>query len=135
VFTADGKFKKLEDHSKNGYRDNTEFIDRSLLPSLQTIIAESEKPPVIIVMGDHGPPPGKNASAADRMKNLNAYFVNQETAADLYPTITPVNSFRVIFNHYFGENYPLLEDASYHAYKLKQLGKVDIMENTCAPAE
>ena len=31
----------------------------------------------------------------------------------LYPTISPVNTFRVLFNTYFGTNYPLLEDVSY----------------------
>jgi hypothetical protein len=30
-----------------------------------------------------------------------------------YPSITPVNSFRVIFNHYFNLNYELLPDKSY----------------------
>jgi hypothetical protein len=33
--------------------------------------------------------------------------------SQIYPTITPVNTFRLIFNIYFGGNYPLLEDKSY----------------------
>jgi hypothetical protein len=31
----------------------------------------------------------------------------------LYPTMTPVNEFRMIFNLYFGSNLPLLPDRSY----------------------
>lgn len=33
----------------------------------------------------------------------------------LYPAISPVNSFRVIFNSQFGTEYPLLPDRSYFA--------------------
>ncbi len=33
----------------------------------------------------------------------------------LYPTITPVNTFRVVFDGYFGGNYGLLEDTSYYS--------------------
>jgi hypothetical protein len=31
----------------------------------------------------------------------------------LYKSISPVNTFRVIFNEYFGGNYELLDDRSY----------------------
>jgi hypothetical protein len=31
----------------------------------------------------------------------------------LYPTITPVNTFRLVFNDYFGGRYELLPDISY----------------------
>src|SRR5258706_5061927 len=56
VFTPDGQFRYPKAPKKNGYRDNVEFIDKSILPDIQAILAESEKPPVIILMGDHGPP-------------------------------------------------------------------------------
>jgi hypothetical protein len=131
VFTADGKFKKAEDQGRNGYSDNAEFIDRQILPAIQSIVSKSAQPPIIVLMGDHGPPPGKHATREDRMKNLNAYLVSPETAADLYESITPVNSFRVIFNHYFGKSYPILPDISYYAYKPKQLNNAEVMQNIC----
>jgi hypothetical protein len=31
----------------------------------------------------------------------------------LYPTISPVNSFRLVFNSYFGGKYDMLDDATY----------------------
>jgi hypothetical protein len=135
VFTADGKFKSREDRSRNGYGDNAKFIDQNILASLQSMIAASPAPPVIVLMGDHGPPTGKYATREDRMKILNAYYVDKQTGADLYDSITPVNSFRVIFNDYFGESYPLLEDVSHYAYKLKQLKSAPIVANTCPPSK
>jgi len=31
----------------------------------------------------------------------------------LYPTISPVNTFRLVFNKYFGGKYDMLKDVSY----------------------
>lgn len=69
------------------------------------------------------------------MKILNAYYVDKQTGADLYDSITPVNSFRIIFNDYFGESFPLLDDVSHYAYKLKQLNSAPIVRNTCTPTK
>jgi hypothetical protein len=132
IFTADGNFRYPEDTSRNGYRDNVAFIDSNILMSIRAILDRSENPPVILLMGDHGPPPGRFATQEDRLKILNAYYVNDAVKEKLYDSISPVNSFRLILNEYFQTDYPLLEDISYSAYKLKQLGDVDIIENTCS---
>jgi hypothetical protein len=132
VFTPSGDFRYPDDPTKNGYRDNAMFIDTQILPILHEVIAQSEKPPVIILMGDHGPPATKFTSAETRMKNLEAYFVNTDTKLKLYDSITPVNSFRIIMNQYFGSDYPLLTDVSYYAYQLRQLKQTPtIIANTC----
>ena len=47
------------------------------------------------------------------MRILNAYYFPGVDANALYPSITPVNSFRLLFNLYLGESYELLEDKSY----------------------
>jgi len=132
IFTPDGNFRYPEDTSRNGYRDNVAFIDQSILTSIRAILERSEQPPVILLIGDHGPPPGRFATREDRLKILNAYYVNDDMKEKLYDSISLVNSFRLILNEYFQTDYPLLEDISYPAYKLKQLGEVDIIENTCS---
>jgi hypothetical protein len=43
--------------------------------------------------------------------NANYFFDHNYTA--LYPGITPVNTFRVILNIYFGASLPLLDDRSF----------------------
>lgn len=47
------------------------------------------------------------------MSILNAYYIPNNVNLFLYETITPVNTFRIILNNYFGQNLPLLEDKSY----------------------
>mgnify|MGYP003492704243 FL=1 len=86
-------------------------------------------------MGDHGPSgvPSKDQPAL-RMSILNAYYVSAAAKKDLYPAITPVNSFRVIFNHYFGTEYPLLEDFAYHAGRFSEFTLENAVKNECAPS-
>lgn len=132
VFTPAGDFRYPADPSRNGYRDNAIFIDETILPVLKKLIARSGKPPVILLMGDHGPPATNFTSPETRMKNLEAYFVDTDAESKLYASITPVNSFRVILDEYFGSDYPLLDDVSYYAYQLRQLkNSPTIIENTC----
>ena len=47
-----------------------------------------------------------------RNANLSAYYLPDGGEELLYPSITPVNTFRIVFNKYFGANYPLLEDVA-----------------------
>ena len=49
----------------------------------------------------------------ERFSIMNAYYFPDKDYSSLYPSITPVNTFRVIFNKYFDENLPLLPDNNY----------------------
>jgi hypothetical protein len=94
------------------YLDQTTYISNRLREILPRIIANSARPPLIVIQSDHGPTiPG---SPQSRMKNLNAYYL-PGAQARLYPTITPVNTFRIIFNIYFGQSLALLEDISWYS--------------------
>ncbi len=129
IFTPNGEFL-FTPNAISGYRNNVQFIDGQILPALRNIIAQSKTPPIIIVQGDHGPI-GKQVSPQMRMSILNAYYVNEDTKTSLYSAITPVNSFRVIFNHYFGYELPMLEDVSYYAQKSSEFTPQNIVPNNC----
>jgi hypothetical protein len=94
------------------YRDQAIYISNRMLEIVPKIIASSTRPPIIVIQGDHGPT--IPSSPQQRMRNLNVYYL-PEANAPIYSTITPVNSFRIIFNTYFGQNLPLLEDVSYYS--------------------
>jgi hypothetical protein len=94
---------------QQAYAGQVRFISERSLAMLERLIAGSERPAVILLQADHGP--GWN-SAAGRMGILSAYrFAGAEAA--VAPDITPVNSFRVLFNTLFGTSFALLPNVSY----------------------
>jgi hypothetical protein len=113
---------------RQSYAEMAEFISDAILPGLEALIQDSKIPPVIILQGDHGPSP---RDPADRMKILNAYFLPKGGDV-LYPSITPVNSFRVAFNAYFDTDFSLLEDVSYFSNPPARYDFV-VQPGTCPP--
>ena len=107
----------VEDASyTRGYQGELTYLNRRMQDILQRILVDSAVPPVIIIQADHG---HDMASPEDRMAILNAYFLPGDGERQLYSAITPVNSFRVIFNRYFGGQFDLLKDSSYFSYYQK----------------
>lgn len=91
----------------DGYVKQVQYINARMIPILQNILTESKKPPIILLMGDHG------LFDSNRQTNLMAFYLPENGETNLYQTITPVNAFRIIFNQYFGAQYPLLPDLTY----------------------
>jgi hypothetical protein len=96
---------------EKGYTAQTTYLNKKMLEAIDTILAESDTPPIIIIQGDHGPWLQPN----DRhLWILNAiYLPGYEDK--LYPSITPINTFRLIFDSYFGGQYDMLKDVSYYS--------------------
>ncbi len=92
-----------------GYTMQVTFINREITRIVKEIIAKSETPPVIILQGDHGPwiqPKDR------RLTILNAYYLPGHKDA-VGENITPVNTFRVVFDLYLGGEFGLLPNKSY----------------------
>ncbi|HJX41923.1 MAG TPA: hypothetical protein VJ345_10705 [Anaerolineales bacterium] len=113
-----------------GYREQVRYLNSQVLPILSRLIADSDPAPVIIMQGDHGPEEG---SSEERMRNLSVYFLGDAGLNGLYPSITPVNSFRVALAARFGLELPLLEDVSYFSTYDRPF-EFTIIDESC-PAE
>ena len=104
-----------EDYPQN-YVYQIEYLNRSVLQTIDRIQDSSEKPVVIILQSDHGDellldwdnPTAVGVGA--RSAILNAIYYSDGSYEELYPTLTPVNTFRAVFNHWFGTGYPWLQD-------------------------
>ncbi len=94
------------------YTNQLAFVNKRMQVVIEEILAQSSKPPIIIVQADHGIY-ANDYDYASRMSILNAYYFPDQNYDALYEDITPVNTFRVILNNYFGTNHELLEDKSY----------------------
>lgn len=131
IFSPDGEFVWANGKAE-GYVSNVQFIDSQIVPVIAEIIRKSKTPPVIILMGDHGATDiPKLETPQRRMSILNAYYVSNQARKDLYETITPVNTFRIVFNNYFGTDYPLQEDLSYHSSRKDNYTSVSLVPNEC----
>ena len=89
------------------------FISAEIEKVVDVLLEESETPPIIIIQSDHGLRAhhhGIVIGPDEWHKILNAMHLPGMDADMLYDNIAPVNTFRLIFNHYFGTDYPLLED-------------------------
>lgn len=95
-----------------GYTGQITYANTRMLEIVQSILKNSKEPSVIILQGDHGAKPLKGTEE-DRMTILNAYYLPDHGEQKIYSSISPVNSFRLVFNTYFHGNYPFLDDKHY----------------------
>jgi len=102
------------------------FLNQKLLEMVDEILSESKTPPVIILQGDHGPWLQPNPQ---QFFILNAYYVPGHIQ-ELYSNISPVNSFRLVFNAFFGANYDMLKDITYYS-PVPNLYNFSEVKNNC----
>jgi hypothetical protein len=115
---SNGRFQ-YPDEFRHAYRAQSAFITREIQQTIDRILATSAQPPIIIVQSDHGSELYLDRSSlshsdvTERMTILNAYYFPEGRYDELYQTISPVNSFRVVLNTFFGATLDLLPDKSY----------------------
>lgn len=114
-----------------GYVNQAKFISERIAQVVESILKNSPVSPIIIIQGDHGP---SHADKETRMSILNAYYF-PDTQPELYADITPVNSFRLLFNTYFGTDFNRLEDVSYHSEYPEAYQFEPILDPCQSPAE
>ena len=131
VFETDGSFVRDEpietDDERAAYLRQMEYTNRRILGLVDRLLdVPAAQRPIIMLQADEGPFPARydadewrfdwrqatTAELAEKFGILSAYHLPgvDPTEAGLYPEITPVNSFRVVFNAYFGTDLPLHPD-------------------------
>jgi hypothetical protein len=95
-----------EQYFKEGYINQIQFTNNRIPEIADQIIKNSSRPVIIVIQGDHG------IKDDNRLDILNAvYFPGAK--ANIGKALTPVNTFRIIFNQFFNGKYPILENHSY----------------------
>lgn len=128
VFDSEGNeisWDKEKNRSKKvNYIEQLRFLNKKIINAVDTILSGSATEPIIIIQSDEGPSPsGYNAQASfnklldsgikQKFGILNAYFLPGIDYGSLYPSISPVNSFRLLFSNYFDADFTLLPDEHY----------------------
>ena len=143
LFDAEGKpvedpsnlgnemLEKIEAGGYDAYRDpwtrehlvgQIQYLNGEVLRMIDHILANNPTRPIIIVQSDHGTnyalqkTPGLEPTPLmlfELMHNLNSYYVPDDVREKLYPTITPVNTFRILSSVLFKQPLELLPDINY----------------------
>ena len=102
------------------YVEQLQFVNQETIRAIDAIISNSARPPIIIILGDHGFRQAKWKFDLNDRKHLRqhfgvlqAYYFPDKDYSKLYEEITHVNIFRLLLQQYFKESVPLLEDKSY----------------------
>ncbi len=94
------------------YLEQYIYVTQRIDELTTTILDQSETEPVIILLSDHGPRKGSVGVADPKQHHrvLNAVYFPGREYSELYDSIAPVNTMRVLFNTFFGTNYDMLDD-------------------------
>ncbi|HEY3210540.1 MAG TPA: sulfatase-like hydrolase/transferase [Actinomycetota bacterium] len=107
--------------SRERYIEQLEFANQKTLALIDSLLAgPPESRPVIVLQSDEGfftwllsPATANDLDLQQHFNILSAYYFPRLQRTGLYPRITPVNTFRLLFNNYFEAKLPLLPDRNY----------------------
>ncbi len=111
IVSPDGELIYANVDADPGYINQIKFLNSRIPAILEKIISDSKVPPVIILQGDHS----FKKFGPDDVKILNAYYLGGRQGISIDRGITPVNTFRLIMNVYFGKNEKILPDESFYS--------------------
>jgi hypothetical protein len=103
----------------DGYREQLRYLNGVVLATIDEVLAASDRQPIIIIQGDHGPGAYlewdaiMESNLQERSGILNAFLLPGAPPDAVYPTISPVNAFRMVLSLYFGADLPPLPDCTY----------------------
>jgi len=109
----EGKFIRAKNTVNAAYLEQYIYASNEIKNLVNNYSAQKASGgPVLIIQCDHGPRPS-TVYLKDRtnsFKIFNAVCFPDGDYKNLYDSIAPVNTLRVVLNKYFGENYKMLED-------------------------
>lgn len=112
-----GEMMSAEDYRRL-YADQIHWLNGEIKAFVRRV--RNDDPNAIVVLqGDHGPGSMlhwdslEKTNMLERFSILNAIYLPGAPEDILYPNVSNVNTFRIIFNCYFGTELPLLPDTSY----------------------
>lgn len=116
------------------YTDQLMFINERIKMVLGEILSKSETQPIIVLQADHGPhsklflKKSDNENFKECLSILNSCYLPGNGKKLLYDGMTPVNTFRVIFNSYFDGNYEMLADRSFFSSAVQPYKFIDVSD-------
>ena len=118
----------IEYSSPSDYINHVECTNIKALEAIDYLLSNSDEPPVIIIQSDEGSRQYVNGKDTNKLYNFegapdsyllertgiqNAYYFPDRDYSQLYESISPVNTFRVVLGKYLNYNVKLKDDKYY----------------------
>jgi hypothetical protein len=96
---------------RRGYLEYLLYANKKVVSFIDTILKTSSRPPVVILMGDHG---FRHREVEPRyhFMTLNAVYFPDRRYDGFYDGLTHVNQLRLLLNNRLRQNLPLLKDST-----------------------
>lgn len=145
VFDAQGRFVGGGDFSRGSdaaYLEQLKYTNTAMLAMIDRLLAgPDDADPIVVIQSDEGPhpvrleddedafewPDATDAELGGKFRILDALYLPGEGPDAHLGSFTPVNTFRIVFDRYFGADLPLLPDRSWifqdstHPYRLTEI--------------
>jgi hypothetical protein len=128
VFSADGRClppDEMEGNEAEKYIEQVRYANSLIKNFVSALLATEGSKPIIIIQADEGPFPTRyrdgerswREATVDELRAkmgiLNAFYLPDGDYRDLDPQVTSVNTFRIVFDKYFGTSLKRLSDRIY----------------------
>jgi len=148
IFGANGEIRTLknidphletqENLDNDAFVNQLIFINKKITEVVNKLL-DSENQPIIIIQSDHGTAflfadneqnwvTPTNEMIIERADSINFIFLPKNATNIFSESITPVNTFPILFNHYFKTDFEILQDKIYFAkdgsYDLKDVTNI-----------
>ena len=134
LITDNPEYRDAGWEPKRQFIQQTQFANKMTIKAVDEIL-ENDPYSIVIIQGDHGTAWDINwqdpseKDVYQRLRNLDAiYFPDEEKRIYLKDDRTLVNTYRTIFNSYFGSNYEILENKMYWNTNQKPYNFVDVTD-------
>jgi len=115
-YTFDSAGNKIEpigvmpiDEDMKAYTQQIVYVNRIMMDLVEKILSSPKRPVAIIIQGDHGYRFFDKDKKQWEFPNFNAFYFSNGDYRLLHDSLTNVNTFRVVANTFFGQQYPMLK--------------------------
>lgn len=119
IYDSTGKLKQTEktiiyteEEQPAAFIEQVKFANKLIKDIVLYIKKHNRKNTVIVVEGDHGYRNIDGKKGYMIFDNFSSVYFPDNDYKQHYPSMSPVNSFRLVLNKFFAANLPLLEDSS-----------------------
>ena len=94
------------------YTQQVKYANSVIKDLVQWIQERNRRNTIIIISGDHGFRDFERSMGEYQFPNFHAIYFPNQNYSGVYKRMSPVNTFRVVFNNHFDQQLPLLKDSS-----------------------